>query len=39
MDAIYSFELQEMQLMDVESDVAKTSSLRFEGEDVGDGNE
>jgi hypothetical protein len=37
MEAIYSFELQELQLMDVESDVAKTSSLRSEGEDVGDG--
>jgi hypothetical protein len=38
MDAIYSFELQEMQLMDVESDIAKTS-LRSEGEDGSDGDE
>jgi hypothetical protein len=36
MEAIYSFELQELQLMDVESDVAKTS-LRSEGEDIGEG--
>jgi hypothetical protein len=39
MDAIYSFELQEIQLMDVESDVAKTSSLSSEGEDGSDGDE
>jgi hypothetical protein len=38
MDAIYSFELQEMQLMDVESDLAK-ASLRSEGEDASDGDE
>jgi hypothetical protein len=37
MEAIYSFELQELQLMDVESDVAKTSSLRSEGDDIGEG--
>ena len=36
MEAIYSFELQELQLMDVESDVAKTS-LRSEREDIGEG--
>ena len=36
MEAIYSFELQELQLMDVESDVAKTS-LRSESEDIGEG--
>jgi hypothetical protein len=36
MEAIYSFELQEMQLMDVESDVAKTS-LQSEGEALGEG--
>ena len=36
MEAIFSFELQELQLMDVESDVAKTS-LRSEGEDVDEG--
>ena len=36
MEAIYSFELQELQLMDVESDVAKTS-LRSEGEALGEG--
>jgi hypothetical protein len=35
MDAIYSFELQDIQLMDVESDVAK-ASLSSESEDGGD---
>jgi|SoiMethySBSTD1v2_1073268.scaffolds.fasta_scaffold00091_26 hypothetical protein len=38
MDAIYSFELHDIQLMDVESDVAKTS-LSSESDDGSDGDE
>jgi hypothetical protein len=37
MDAIYRFELQEMQMMDVESDVAATTSTTLgEGDDNGE---
>jgi hypothetical protein len=36
MDAIYRFELQEIQLMDVESDVT-TTPPPSDGEDVSDG--
>jgi hypothetical protein len=36
MDAIYRFELQEIQLMDVESDIA-TTSLPSDGENEGEG--
>jgi hypothetical protein len=36
MDAIYRFELQEIQLMDVESDIA-TTSLPSDGENESEG--
>jgi hypothetical protein len=37
MDAIYRFELQEMQMMDVESDVTATTSTTLgEGDDNGE---